>query len=307
MTVQPQPGPAASSQRGAGVLYTITAYLLWGVLPLYFLLVWRATPWEVVAWRIVFSLVFCAFLVLVTRSWRRLLAIARQPKLMGLIALAGVLVYINWQVFVLGTLTGHVVETSLGYFMNPIVTVLLGVLVLRERLRSLQWVAIGLAALAVIVIAIGYGAFPWISVALALSFGCYGLVKNRIGGSVDAVSGLTLETVWLMPVAVVQLAVVALSGALTIGSVGPDHTLLLIGLGVVTAVPLLLFAAGTRRVPLSVVGMLQFAAPILQFLIGVLVQHEPMPPERWIGFAIVWCAVAVFAVDSLRAGRRASR
>lgn len=286
-----------------GVAYTWSAYLLWGVLPLYFLALEPTGPWELVAWRVLFSLAFCAVLILVMRSWRTHFAIMRQPRLLGLTALAGVLIYINWQVFVIGTLTGNVVQTSLGYFINPIVTILLGVLVLHERLRRLQWVAIGLAALAVLVIIVGTGTFPWIALALAASFGAYGLVKNRIGPSVDPVSGLTLETVWLTPVAVLQLVLVANAGGLTFGANGVPHALLLALAGVVTAVPLLLFAAGARRIPLTLVGILQFTTPIMQFIIGV--QREEMPVERWIGFIVVWLAVIVFVVDSLTHQRRA--
>ena len=295
------PAPATSA---SGVLYTVGAYLLWGVMPLYFLLLMPAGPLEVVGWRIVFSVVFCALLLAVTRGWRRILAIARQPRLLWLTLLAGVLIYGNWQIFTIGTLTGHVVETSLGYFINPILTVVLGVLVLRERLRPLQWVAVGLAGVAVLVIVIGLGTVPWIALGLAATFGTYGLVKKLLGPRVDALSGMTLETIWLLPVAVVQLVIVGATSGLTIGTAGPWHVVLLSLAGVVTAVPLLLFAAGTRRVPLSLVGILQFITPIMQFAIGVFIQHEPMPPERWAGFAIVWVAVLVFTVDSLRGARR---
>ena len=156
-------------------------------------------PWELVAWRILLSLGFCAILLTVLRGWGRLAAIMRQPRLLILTAVAGALIYVNWQVFILATLTGHVIETSLGYFINPIVTVVLGVVVLRERLRATQWIALGIAAIAVGVIVVGYGAFPWIALSLAFSFGIYGLVKKRLGPAVDAVSGLTLETLWLVP------------------------------------------------------------------------------------------------------------
>jgi chloramphenicol-sensitive protein RarD len=243
-------------------------------------------------------------LLTVTRTWGRLAAIMRQRRLLWLTALAGVLIYINWQVFILGALSGHVIETSLGYFINPIVTVMLGVLVLHERLRVTQWVAIGIAAAAVVVIIVGYGAFPWIALTLAASFGLYGLVKKQVGPSVDAVSGLTLETLWLTPIAGVVLVVVAATQGLTMGAYGWQHAVLLSLTGVITAVPLLLFAAGARRVSLTTIGLLQFAAPILQFLIGWLVLGEPMPLERWIGFGLVWLALIVLTVDSVLHARR---
>ncbi|BDV29814.1 EamA family transporter RarD [Microbacterium terricola] len=293
-----------SQQHVLGGVYAFIAYFLWGFMPLYFLLLAPTGPWEVVAWRVLLSLVFCAILLTVTRTWGALVAIMRQPRLMLLTAVAGILIYVNWQVFLIGTLTGHVIETSLGYFINPIVTVLLGVIVLRERMRVTQWVAIGIAALAVGVIVVGYGAFPWIALSLAASFGLYGLVKKQIGPSVDAVSGLTLETLWLSPVAAVQLALVAATTGITMGSAGIGHAVLLCLAGVVTATPLLFFAAGTRRAPLSLVGLLQFLTPVMQFIIGAWLLGEPMPLERWIGFALVWVALIVLTVDSLVAARR---
>lgn len=296
--------PPSSSGALRGGLFAFAAYLLWGFLPLYFLQLEPTGPWEVVAWRIALSFVFCLVLLTVLRAWGPFLTILRQPRLLGLTALAGVLIYVNWQTYLIGTLTGHVIETSLGYFINPIVTVLLGVTVLRERLRLVQWVAIGLSVVAVLVIVVGYGSFPWIALTLATSFGFYGLVKKQIGPSVDAVSGLTLESFWLLPVAAVQLVLVAATTGLTMGGHGIAHTALLAAAGVITAIPLLLFAAGARRAPLSLLGLIQFVAPILQFIIGVWVLNEPMTVERWIGFALVWLALVVLSVDSLVAARR---
>ncbi|BAJ73775.1 predicted permease [Microbacterium testaceum StLB037] len=301
MTPAP-PAPTGESTRGA--LYALGAYLLWGVLPIYFLQLKPTGPFEVVAWRIILAFVFCLILLTVLRAWRPFLAIVRQPRLMGLTAVAGVLIYINWQTYLYGALTNHVIETSLGYFINPIVTVLLGVIVLRERLRVVPWIAIGLAVVAVAVIVIGYGAFPWIALTLAFSFGFYGLVKKQIGPAVDAVSGLTLESLWLLPVAAIQLLFVANLTGITLGTAGTLHTVLLLLAGAVTAVPLLLFASGARRVPLTVIGLLQFVAPIIQFAIGVWVLGEPMTVERWIGFALVWVALVVLSVDSIVMSRR---
>ncbi|PRB08929.1 EamA family transporter RarD [Microbacterium sp. MYb64] len=292
------------SAQTVGVASAIGAYLLWGVLPLYFLLLRPTEGWELVAWRVGLSFVFCLVLLAITRGWKPLMAIVRQPRLLALTALAGVLIYINWQVFVLATLNGEIVETSLGYFINPIGTMLLGVFVLKEKLRRLQWVAIGIATIAVLVIVFAHGTFPWIALSLTASFGIYGLVKKKIGPSVDALSGLTLESFWLLPVAVVQLIAVGLTTGITMGANGPLHAGLLAFAGVATAVPLLLFAAGTRRIGLTVIGMIQFITPIMQFLVGVLVMHEPMPVERWIGFGIVWIAIAVFLIDLALATRR---
>jgi rarD protein len=301
--VTPAPStPTGGTTRGA--LYALGAYLLWGVLPIYFLQLAPTGPFEVVAWRIILAFVFCLLLLTVLRAWRPFLAIVRQPRLMLLTAVAGVLIYVNWQTYLYGALTGHVIETSLGYFINPIVTVLLGVVVLRERLRILPWIAVGVAVVAVVVIVVGYGAFPWIALTLAFSFGLYGLVKKQIGPAVDAVSGLTLESLWLLPVAAVQLVFVANISGITLGTQGVLHTVLLLLAGAVTAVPLLLFASGARRVPLTVIGLLQFVAPIIQFVIGVWVLHEPMTAERWVGFALVWVALVMLSVDSVVASRR---
>jgi len=221
--------------------------------------------------------------------------------------LAAVFIYVNWQVYVFATLDGKVIEASLGYFINPIVTVLLGVIFLHERLRMAQWIAVGTSLVAVVVLAFNYGALPWISLVLAFSFGLYGLIKKRVGPEVGAVSGLTLETVWLTPVAIVQLAVVGASAGLTFGTVSVAHTVLLVSAGVVTAVPLLLFAAAARRLPLVYLGLIQYFAPVLQFIVGAFVLDETMPPARWIGFGLVWVALAILSVDVLVSGRRFRR
>ncbi|RLK47919.1 EamA family transporter RarD [Microbacterium telephonicum] len=294
----------SSREQVLGGVYAFAAYFLWGFMPLYFLTLAPTGPWEVVSWRILFSLLFCAILLTVTRSWGKLLAILRNRRLVLWTVVAGLLIYVNWQVFLISTLTGHVIEGSLGYFINPIVTVLLGVLVLKERLRPAQWAAIGISVVAVLVIVVGYGAFPWIALLLAGSFGTYGLVKKQIGPSVDAVSGLTLESLWLAPVAAIQLGVVAATTGITLGTDGPGHTVLLLLAGAVTAVPLLLFAAGARRASLTVIGLLQFVAPILQFATGAWLLQEPMPLERWIGFGLVWLALVVLMADSVHHARR---
>lgn len=298
---------APADQTALGGLFAFLAYLMWGFLPLYFLALAPTGPWELVAWRIVLSLGFCALLLAVTRSWRRLWAVMRDRRLLLWTVVAGLLIYANWQIFLVATLSGHVIETSLGYFINPIVTVLLGVLVLRERLRVSQWLAIGLSALAVIVILIGYGGFPWIALGLAFSFGLYGLVKKQLGPQVDAISGLTLESLWLTPVAIVQLVVVGATTGITLANHGVGHALLLACAGVATATPLLLFAAGARRAPLTLVGILQFAAPILQFITGAWLLGEEMNTGRWIGFVIVWLALVILTIDSVVASRRTRR
>ena len=307
----PVGGQGAPSQARlvSGLVFSLGSYLLWGFLPVYFRLLAPTGAFEIVAYRILFSLVFCAVLLTITNGWARLAALVRQPRILLTMAVAGVLIYVNWQVFVLAAVSGHVVEGALGYFINPIFTVLLGVIFLRERLRPAQWVAVGISAVAIVIIAVGYGAFPWIAIALTLSFGLYGFIKKRVGGHVDALSGLTLETAWLTPVAVVQLILVAISSGLTFTAGGPGHSVLIVLVGVATGLPLLLFAAAASRLPLIAIGLTQYLTPVLQFIFGVVFLGEAMSTTRWIGFVLVWVALIVLTVDLVRAAqgqRRAS-
>lgn len=309
MTTAPTVADARPPRAGisrSGLAYAISAYGLWGFLPIYFIALAPTGPVEIVAWRILLSLVFCALLIAVTRSWRAFRALLRDRRVVLTMGAAGVLIFVNWLTYVFATLSGQVVEAALGYFINPIVTVFLGVIVLRERLSATQWTAVGISIVAVVVLAVGYGQLPWIALVLAFSFGFYGLIKKRVGHRVDAVSGLTLETAWLAPLAAVLLVLVAMSGTLTMGSLGTWHTVLLLAAGAVTAIPLLLFAAASRRLPLTYMGFIQYFAPFIQFLVGVIVLREPMPLERWIGFGLVWVALAVLTFDLLR-GARANR
>jgi chloramphenicol-sensitive protein RarD len=287
--------------------FGLLAYFLWGAMPVYFLAMAPAGAVEIVGWRIVFSLVFCALLLTVTRTWGSFRRVLRDRRTVLTFAVAGALIYVNWTVYVLATVSGRVVDAALGYFINPIVTVLLGVLVLRERLRIGQWIAVGISALAVVVLGVEAGALPWISLALAASFGLYGLVKKQVGNSADVVTGLTLETAWLAPVAAIQLLVVGFGPGLAFGSAGVFPTLMLASAGVGTAVPLLLFGSAAKRLPLTVAGFLQYLAPILQFLIGVLVLHEAMPLGRLAGFVLVWIALLMLVGESLLVLRRTRR
>ena len=305
-TAVPFPSPNHRPVSRSGLAYAVGAYVLWGFLPVYFIALAPAGPLEIVGWRVLLSLAFCALLITATRRWRQFTALVRDRRVVLTMGLAGVLIFVNWQTYVFATLTNQVVEAALGYFINPIVTVFLGVLVLRERLNVTQWVAVGISIVAVVVLAVGYGQLPWIALVLAFSFGLYGLIKKRVGPRVDAVSGLTLETAWLTPLAIAQLVFVAMTTGLTMGTVSPWHTALLLLAGAVTAVPLLLFAAASRRLPLIYMGFIQYFAPFIQFLVGVVVLREPMPFERWIGFGLVWVALIVLTFDLVR-GVRTSR
>ncbi|MEI4273477.1 EamA family transporter RarD [Klenkia sp. LSe6-5] len=293
------------SDRRTGVLLGLAAYGLWGAFPLYFPLLEPAGGVEIVAHRIVWSLVFVALLLTALRSWPAVRqALADRPTVL-ILAGAAVLVTGNWLTFVLAVNAGHVVETSLGYFINPLVSVLLGVAFLGERLRALQWVAVGTAAVAVVVLTVDNGRPPWIALLLAGTFATYGLMKKLV--RVAAAPGLFVETLLLVLPALVVLVVLQVRGAGSLEDAGAGHLLLLASSGIATAVPLLLFAASTRRIPLSTVGLLQYVTPLMQLAIGVFVNGEPMPPARVVGFSVVWLALVIFTVDGLRAGRAARR
>lgn len=296
-------GPG-SGENKQGLLFGVGAYVLWGLLPLYFMVLVPAGAVEIVASRIVFSLVFCAALLTFMRAWKTLGAAARNLRLVGTLGGAAALIAVNWLTYAWAVLNEHAVEAALGYFINPLVSVLLGVIVFREKLRPLQWVAMGVGLIAVLVLALAYGAVPWIALMLAFSFGSYGLVKKGVGGRVDAISSLTIETAVLTPVAAAVLVWMSLNGTATILSNGSAHFWLLAASGVVTAVPLIFFGAAARRLPLSTVGMLQYLAPTLQFIIALAVFKEVMPPERWAGFGLVWLALVILTVDMMGGPRR---
>jgi chloramphenicol-sensitive protein RarD len=292
-------------ERRLGTAAGLSAYGLWGLFPLYFPLLEPAGGLEIVAHRIVWSLLFVALLITVLRRWSLVRAAVTDVRTMLVLAGASVLIAANWLVFVYGVNSGHVVETSLGYFINPLVSVLLGVVVFAERLRPLQWAAVGLAAVAVGVLTVDYGRPPWIALTLAATFGSYGLLKKLV--RVEAAPGLFVETALVVLPALAVLGVLHASGQGTAGNAGTGHLLLLLSSGIATAVPLLLFAAAARRIPLSTVGLLQYLTPLMQLAIGVFVFSEPMPPARLAGFAIVWAALVVLTVDSLRSARAAGR
>jgi chloramphenicol-sensitive protein RarD len=285
-------------ERRVGVLAGLSAYLLWGLFPLYFPLLEPAGGLEIVAHRVVWSLLFVGLLLSVLRGWGQVRAAFADRRTVGVLALAAALIVVNWLVFVYGVNSGHVVETSLGYFINPLASVLLGVVVFGERLRRLQWVAVGTAAVAVVVLTVDYGRPPWIALALACTFGLYGLMKKLV--RVEAAPGLFVETALVVLPAAVVIAVLEFRGSGAFGHAGAGNALLLVGSGIATAIPLLLFAAAARRVPLSTVGLLQYVTPLMQLVIAVFVFHEPLPPARLAGFAIVWLALVIFTVDSLR-------
>lgn len=274
------------------------AYLLWGLFPLYWPHLKPAGAAEILAHRFLWSFVFVLTLVVASHQLRRLKAVVRDRRRAVLLVVAAALISVNWYVYIYGVNSGQVVETSLGYFVNPLITVLLGVVVLRERLRAGQWVALSVATVAVCILALDTGSPPWIALLLAFSFGGYGLLKKKI--AVAAVDGLVVESGALLLPALALVAMMERDGAATFGHAGPGHVLLMLGAGVVTAVPLLLFAAAARRVPLVSLGLLQYLAPTLQFVLGVFLFSEAMPTARWLGFALVWLALVLFIADQVR-------
>lgn len=278
---------------------------MWGVFPLYFPLLLPSGPVEILAHRMVWSALTMVLVVVVWRRWRHLAGAARSSRTRLFLGLAAVLITVNWGTYVYGVNSGQVVETSLGYFINPLVSVMLGVLVLGERLRPVQWVAVGLATAAVLLLTVSLGRPPWVALVLAFSFGFYGLAKKQAG--TGAVESLTWETLLIAPLAIGFLVVTGLRGDSTFGATGWPHAVLMVGLGVVTAVPLLCFGAAATRVTLTTIGLLQYVGPTLQFLIGVLVRQEHMPAERWVGFVFVWLALAIFTVEALLHRRRVLR
>ena len=292
-------------ERRAGVASGLAAYGLWGLFPLYFPLLEPAGGVEIVAHRVIWSLLFVAVLLTAVRGWPQVRATVTDRRALRVLSGAAVLIAANWLVFVYAVNSGHVVETSLGYFINPLVSVLLGVVVFGERLRRLQWVAVAIAAVAVGVLTVDYGRPPWIALTLAGSFGLYGLMKKLV--RVEAAPGLFVETAIVFVPALLAVGLLEGRGDAAFGHAGTGHLLLLLSSGVATAVPLLLFAGATRRIPLSTVGLLQYVTPLMQLAIGVFVYGEPMPPARLAGFVIVWIALAVFTVDSLRTARAGVR
>ena len=293
------------SRSRQGFLFGIAAYLLWGGFPLYWPLLEPAGSVELLAHRILWSVVTLGVLVLVLRRSRQFRALFGDRRVFLLLALAAVVITVNWGTYIYGVTNDRVVETSLGYFINPLVTVLMGVVLLGERLSRPQWVAIGVGGLACLVLTVDYGHPPWIALVLAFSFGTYGLAKKQAGA--EAVESLTLETLLVAPLALCYLAWLVAHNQSTFGTEGTGHALLLMSAGLVTALPLLCFGAAAIRVPMVTLGLLQYLAPILQFLLGVLWFQEDMSTGRWIGFALVWVALAIFTFESVRNRRRQLR
>jgi chloramphenicol-sensitive protein RarD len=294
-----------AKDRRDGLAAGLFSYVAWGAFPLYLVLLWDVHALEIVAQRVVWAAVAMIVIVAVTRRRTELLRVLGDRDSRNRLALASVLIGVVWFFYGYGALTGRAVDVALGYFVCPLVTVLLAVTVNRERLRPAQWVSAGIGALAVVVVTVGYGTFPWIAGAVAVAFGLYSLVKNRVGRAVSATVGLTVETLLLLPLAAVTILVMTATGHATFAVGGLDRTdLFLVLFGPVTVFPLLLFAVAANRLPLSLLGNLQYLNPALQLVSAVLVLQEEMPLARWIGFALVWVSLVVLVVDGTRVRAR---
>ncbi len=284
-----------------GILYGIGAYALWGFFPIYWKLLQHVPALQLIGHRIVWSLVLLVVILILNKQWQDFRTSAITPRTLRIYTIAGVLLGVNWLTYVWAVNAGFIIETSLGYFINPLLSVLLGVVVLRERLRPTQWIPIALAALGVIYLTVVYGSLPWIALTLAFSFGFYGLVKKI--APLSSLYGLTLETGVLLLPAIAYLIFTETNGTGAFSHTGLTSDLLMIGAGLVTTIPLLMFASAAKEIPLSFVGILQYIAPTIQFLIGVFLYKESFDQTRFIGFGIVWIALIVFWVENYLAHR----
>lgn len=284
-----------------GIWYGIAAYAMWGFFPIYWKLLHEVPALQLLGHRIVWSFLLLLAYIFITKQWKEFRSVAFDGKTLRIYTVAGILLSLNWLIYVWGVNAGFIVETSLGYFINPLLSVLFGVIFLRERLRPMQWLPVVIAAIGVTYLTVTYGRLPWIALSLAVSFGLYGLVKKL--SPLGSVYGLTLETGIVFPVAIIYLVVLQAGGSGAFLHDGTTVDLLLVGAGIVTTIPLLMFASAAKQIPLNMIGVLQYFAPTIQFLIGVFIYKEPFDHTRLIGFSIVWLALIVFWVENLIAHR----
>ena len=287
----------------AGVVYATLAFVWWGLFPLYFRIVTTVPAPEILAHRVLWCLLFLAALLTARRQWGWLRPVLSQPKVLGAFAASALLIGANWLAYIWAVQQGHVIEASLGYFITPLVNVLLGVTLLHERLRRAQWVALAIAACGVLWLTVQAGRLPWIALSLAVTFGSYGLLRKI--AALGALEGLTLETLLLAPLAVLALGIASLHGSASFPAPDALTNLWLIALGPITAVPLLLFAAGARRLSMATLGIVQYIGPSIQFVLGIWVFNEPFSAMRLVGFACIWLALVIYTLDGWRVGRRA--
>lgn len=291
------------SSHTTGLLLGVSAYLIWGSFPLIISATSFANPFEVVVWRVVFGFLFAALVLTVIRGWGKIIELLKSPKQLRWLAVASIFIFINWETYVVAVATGNTIESSLGYFINPLITIVFAVVFLGERLRTPQWIALAIGFVAVAVLTVDYGRPPWIAFVLAISFAIYSLAKNKVGGKIQATQSFALESLLVMPIALGQLAFLASMEHITLLD-SPGNAFVLIGFGIMTAVPLILFGAAASRIPLSTIGFIQYMTPVLQFLTAFFILREPMPAVRWIGFGLVWLSLIVLTFDAIRNKRR---
>jgi chloramphenicol-sensitive protein RarD len=285
------------------LLLGVSAYLIWGSFPLIISATKFANPFEVVVWRVVFGFLFAALVLTIIRGWGKIVELLRSPKQLRWLAVASIFIFINWETYVVAVATGNTIESSLGYFINPLITIVFAVVFLGERLRTPQWIALGIGFIAVAVLTFDYGRPPWIAFVLAISFAIYSLAKNKVGGKIQATQSFALESLLVIPIALGQLAFLASMEPITLLD-SPGNAFVLIGFGIMTAVPLILFGAAASRIPLSTIGFIQYMTPVLQFLTAFFILREPMPAVRWIGFGLVWLSLIVLTFDAIRNKRK---
>ena len=298
-----EPKSYTPEQIRKGLLLSTITYGIWGTLPIYFVLMDPASPLEIVMARVLFSLVFCALLLPIMKLTTPFWQVLKNKRAMLMLSAAALVIGVNWFMYVMASTSGHTIDASLGYFINPLMSVTLGVVFLKERLRPAQWVAIGLSAIAVLIMSLMFGQIPWIGLTLAVSFAVYSMLKNMMGESIPPVVSLSLETLVLGPIALVFVLVMYAQGTLTMFNHGVSHFWLLASTGVMTAVPLIIFARSAQLLPLTAMGMIQYLGPTIQFFVALYVMHDEIGPDKWIGLSIIWVALIIFTVDAVRASR----
>jgi chloramphenicol-sensitive protein RarD len=287
-----------------GFTLGLTAYFIWGGFPIIISMLGFASPFEIISWRIIFGFLTGLILVAYTKTFKSIVAVFRNRRNLRWVLASTFLIFLNWSIYVFAVASQQVVEASLGYFINPLLTILLAVVFLREKLGKAQWVAVGFGLLAVVVLSFDYGRLPWIALSLAATFGVYGLAKNKLGTQVTALTSFAIESGLVVPIGIFQLVLVDLiGGGIMFASQGFAGSFGLVFYGVLTAIPLILFGSAARYVPLRYIGFMQYISPILQFLVGILYLQEPMPAARWFGFILVWCGLAVLIFDAVRGSR----
>lgn len=293
------------SESTKGLIYAFTAYTVWGIVPLYWPKLQPAGPLEILSHRVVWSAVVLIIFLLATKRLLKALAILKNPKRAAYLAVGSILIAVNWGLFIWASVSGRILDSSLGYYINPLFSIGLGVVLLKEKLRKLQWVAIGVAVVAIIWLTVTLGSPPYVALALASTFGLYGYLKKQ--ANVEAIDSLFIETIILAPVALGYLYYLFLNDQNEFGGHGISHSIWLASAGIITAVPLAMFGAAAIRIPLSTLGFIQYVGPTLQYIIGLYAFNEAMPHDRFIGFVLTWIAIAIISYDALRHRKTVSK